>query len=173
MATYTWYLPALSLAPVVDPTPPDTVGVDGCWIGVSSAFELRLRTPLPTYGLESLRQRFMFFVTNSHEPVKSARVVLQMAFETEMKATLVKLIDLPADVMRSNVCQRRGFIPIDRDMAAMRFLVEPALNELAAVPNVPVEYVDLIRRYAISDYPRYRVCAIADALCLAAVVLTS
>ena len=89
-----------------------------------------------------------------------------------MATILVKQIVPPADLATSNVCVRRRFIDIDRDLQQMRFLVAPALEELADVPNIPPPYVDFIRRYAASGYPRYRVSAVATALCLATAVLT-
>lgn len=142
-----------------------------CWAGTSSPFEQRLMSPLPTYGLESLRLRFMNVVVSNHAMNKAARAILQMAFETELRAVVTKLVPLAADVMRSNVCERRRFIDVDVDMRRMSFLVEPALTELASAPGAPPAYVDLLRRYAASDYPRYRACALATTICFAAAVL--
>jgi hypothetical protein len=142
-----------------------------CWDGTPSAFELRMAAPLPSYALEALRQRFLFVVVSNHSPKKGARVVLQMATETELRVALLKMLDLAVDVVDSNVCERRRYIDVDYDMKLMRFLIGPALDELAATPLVPSQYVDLIRRYVASDYPRYRMGAIAAALCLATAVL--
>lgn len=139
-----------------------------CWAGPPTEFELRLLSPQPTYALEQLRQRFLYALTTIPDPVKAARVLLQMAFETEIGSVLTKLIPVPPSVPESTICERRRFLPIDRDMQIQRFLVAPALDELSQVPDIPAPYVDLIRLYVASRYPRYRTCALAAALCLAA-----
>jgi hypothetical protein len=143
-----------------------------CWNGPSSAFETRLLKPLSDYALEQLRLRFMYTLTSPASQMKSARVLFQMAFETEIRAVLVKLIELPASVPESTVCERRRFGDVDKDMQLQRFLVGPALDALEETPGMPPPYMDLLRRYATSDYPRYRVCALAAALCLATFLLT-
>lgn len=134
-----------------------------CWAGTSSAFESLLLAPFSTYALEQLRQRFMFTLTTTHDLVKGARVLLQMAFETEINAILIKQITLDSDVLSSNVCERRRFIDVDKDMQLQGYLVTPALDEVQA----PAPYVDFVRFYVSSEYPRYRMCAIASAICLA------
>lgn len=128
--------------------------------------------PLPTYALEQLRQRFLFAVTTNHDPIKSARVVLQMAFETEIGAILTKQIATPAGFMTSTVCERRHYIDVDQDMSLQRYLIGPALTDLANTPNMPSSYVDFLTRYLTTDYPRYRMSAIAGVLCVAKVLQT-
>lgn len=143
-----------------------------CWNGPSSPFEARLLQPFANYALEQLRLRFMFSLTAPADQTKAARVLMQMAFETEIGAVLVKMIELPAGVLESTVCERRRFGDVDRDMQLQRFLVVPALDVIEGTPGMPGPYMDLIRRYATSDYPRYRMCALAAALCLATFLLT-
>lgn len=143
---------------------------DGCWIGTPTAFEVKLLTPMATYALEQFRQRFLFMLTDTHDAIKSARVLFQMAFETEISAVLVKLIDLPVDVPRSKVCERRRFLAIDQDVRLQRYLIGPMLNEMTSNPAIPAAYTEMIERYIVSDYPRYRVCALAAAICLAKAV---
>ena len=150
--------------------PPADVDADGCWIGYPTAFESKLLEPMATYALEQFRQRFLFMLTSTHDGVRSARVIFQMAFETEISAVLVKMIDVPEGVLESKVCERRRFLEIDRDVRLQRYLVGPMLNELAANPVIPVPYVELIERYVTTDYPRYRICALAAAVCLAKAV---
>jgi hypothetical protein len=147
--------------------PPPTEDENGCWIGLPTEFEIKLLQPMATYALEQLRQRFMYTLTYDHNQVKSARVIFQMGFETEIGAALRRLINLPAEILSSKVCGRRRFLEIDQDMALQRYLIGPALEELAQVPDVPVIYVDLFRRYLLSEYPRYRMCALAAAICMA------
>lgn len=143
-----------------------------CWNGTSTAFEIRLLKPFDDYALEQLRLRFLYSLTSPADQKKSARVLLQMAFETEIGAAIAKMIALPASVPESNVCERRRFGDVDKDMQLHRFLVGPALDALEETPNMPAPYMDLIRRYATTDYPRYRVCALAAALCLATFLRT-
>jgi hypothetical protein len=144
-----------------------------CWDGSSpSAFEVRLLKPFDDYVLEQFRLRFLFSLTSPSSGVKSARVLMQMAFETEIGTVLGKMIPLPVSVPETTVCERRRFNDIDKDMQLQRFLVGPALDALETTPGMPSPYMDLIRRYATSDYPRYRVCALAASLCLATFLRT-
>jgi hypothetical protein len=150
--------------------PIPTVDEDGCWIGLPSPFETRLLEPFPTYALEQLRARFLYILTTTHEGKKSARVCLQMPYETEIGTILVKLMTAPADLYKYKVCERRRYIEIDRDMQLQRYLIPPALDELARIPDMPSPYMDYLIRYLLSDYPRYRMSAIATALCVAKVL---
>lgn len=146
--------------------PIQTEDANGCWIGVPSEFEWRLLQPFPTYALEELRRRFLFVVTTTHELRKSARVVLQMAFETEAGTVLTKLFTPPAGFEQSNVCERRRYLDVDYDIRLQSFLITPALREVMQVPNIPTSYVDFLIKYMSSDYPRYRMSAIAAMLCM-------
>jgi hypothetical protein len=92
-----------------------------------------------------------------------------MAFETEIRAALAKLIKVAPDVMAARVCERRSFLDIDVDLRQYSFLVEPALAALA--PAVPAGYVRLLRRYLESRYARYRVSSMCAVLCLATATL--
>lgn len=139
-----------------------------CWTGSLSTFELRLLRPLPMYALEQLRVRFLHVVTTTQEPVKAARAVLQMAFDTEIKAALAKIITLAPDVLSSRVCERRRFLEIDADMQLFKFLWAPALDAVREREFIPFQYVELLERHYEAAYPRYRVSAIAALLCLAA-----
>lgn len=141
-----------------------------CWNGPASPFETRLLKPLPTYAIEQLRQRFLFTLTTTHDQVKSARVLMQMAFETEVGAILVKQLTPPAGLETSVVCERRHYLDVDKDIRLQRYLIEPALTDLRKTPNMPESYVDFIVLYLASDYPRYRMGAIATLLCVAKVL---
>jgi hypothetical protein len=140
-----------------------------CWNGTPSAFETQLMAVQPNYALEQLRQRLMYAVVSPYDPTKAARVVFQMAYETELAAILAKMITLPASVPTtvSTVCERQSFTDADASMQLYSFLVSPALTALGNLPNIPAPYVDLLARYATSEYPRYRTCALAAILCLA------
>lgn len=142
-----------------------------CYSSAVSTFETKLITPLPSYALEQLRQRFLFTITTTATPNKSARALLQMAFETEVGEILVKMMTPPAGFAESNVCERRRFIDIDKAMQLHGYLLGPALAELQNTPGIPPSYMDFLRRYAIAQYPRYRMCTIAVVLCLAAILL--
>jgi hypothetical protein len=150
--------------------PPDEEDENGCWIGIPTQFELLLLRPQASYALEQLRLRFLYFVTTTHNQIRSARVTLQMGFETELQAAIAKLILLPTGALRSKVCERRRFIDIDRDLQQYRYLINPAISALDDIPAIPDTYIELIRRYSVAEYPRYRVCALATMLCMAAAV---
>lgn len=151
--------------------PIPTVDENGCWIGLSSDFESKLMQPFPSYALEQLRARFLHVLTTTHDVKKSARVCFQMAYETEIGTILYKLLTAPADLFKYKVCERRRYIEIDRDMQLQRFLIGPALDEISAIPNMPSPYMDYLTRYLVSDYPRYRMGALATALCVSKVLL--
>jgi hypothetical protein len=137
-----------------------------CWTGAPSAFELELVRPLPNLALEALRVRVFAAVTTTRAPAPSARAILQMAFETEIRAALTKLIKVAPDVMAAQVCERRSYLDVDADLRGYAFLLEPALEALGS--GVPAGYVRLVRRYLGSGYARYRVSATCALLCLAA-----
>ncbi len=137
-----------------------------CWTGAPSAFERELARPLPQPALEALRVRVFAVVTTTRAPVPSARAIVQMAFETEIRAALTKLIKIAPDVMAAQVCERRSYLDVDTDLDAYAFLLGPALEALGA--GVPAGYVGLVRRYLGSRYARYRVGATCALLCLAA-----
>jgi len=150
--------------------PIQTIDADGCWIGLPSFFETQLLRPFNTYALEQLRLRFLYTLTTNHDNTKSARVLLQMAFETEVGTILTKMMETPADLFSYKVCERRRYIPVDQDMHLQRYLIGPALNDLEQVPGMPASYMEFLTRYLISDYPRYRMSAIATAICVARVL---
>lgn len=129
--------------------------------------EARLQLPFSQYALEQLRTRFLFFLTSDHDVPTSAKVAVQMAFSTEIKATLVKLATPLPSVLATVYSTRRRFLDVDVDMRKFSFLVEPALTDLNNL-KVPDPYVNLLRRHLGSDYPRYRIAGVAALLCLAA-----
>ena len=102
--------------------------------------------------------------------MSTGEVLMQMAFETEVGAILVKQITPPAGLATSTVCERRRYIDVDIDIQAQSYLINPALTDLANTPNMPLSYVDFIVNYLATDYPRYRMSAIATALCVAKVL---
>ena len=133
-----------------------------------NAFETKLLTPLPSYALDQLRRRLLFSSTTNHVPADNARAVFQMAFDTEIRTVLSKVVQIPDEVAADIVASRRNFLAVAHDLALYGFLVEPALTELAALPDLPPPYVDLLRRYLQARAPRYRVSAACALLCLAA-----
>lgn len=141
--------------------------IPACWDGVSSTAETKLLSTLPSYGLESLRQRALFSFVDNHAPKLSARTILQMAYETEVRTVIDRLLVPPAGLADSVVCPRRRFIDIDTDLQYHRYLIEPALKELEDLSVIPPEYLSLLRNYLACGYPRYRVCAVACILCVA------
>jgi hypothetical protein len=132
-----------------------------------TVLETRLASPFLDYPLEQLRARFLFAVTSNHDNIKSARVAVQMAFDTEIGAIVRKLAMALPSTLAEVIDTRQRFLDVDVSLRQNRFLVEPALASLSAL-FIPVPYVNLLRRHLGSDYPRYRVCGVAALLCLAA-----
>lgn len=149
--------------------PPPTTDANGCWIGLPSTFERQLLSQQDAYPLEQLRLRALYAATSTHDFIQSARALIQMAFETEAGTVLVKMVELSPDVLQTKVCPRRHYIDVDSDLRAFKFLFEPALDEIGK--KIPDPYVNFLRRFLSSDYPRYRVSATAAMLCLAAAKL--
>lgn len=132
-----------------------------------TALEIALGIPLAPYGIEQLRTRFLFSVVDSRDPREGALVAAQMALETEIGVILTKMIAPSPSVPGTVVASRRRFLDVDLDLRANRFLIEPALDDLLGL-GAPDPYVGLLRRHLSGDYPRYRVCATAAVLSLAA-----
>lgn len=132
-----------------------------------TALEVALERPLALYGIEQLRTRFLFSVVDSRSVKEGTVVSAQMAFETEIGVILVKMTVPSPSVPGTVVTSRRRFLDVDLDLRANRFLFEPALNDLHELGALE-PYVGFLRRHLAGDYPRYRVCATAAILSLAA-----
>jgi hypothetical protein len=94
-----------------------------------------------------------------------------MAYETELRAPLIRLIAPVPGIAEETVPTRRRHLEIDADMATFAFLYEPALTSLSALAVLPDSYIRFLRSYLQAPYPRYRMCAVATILCFAAAVL--
>lgn len=138
-----------------------------CWYGPSSPFELQLQQPLLSYAIEQLRRRLFYAVTTSHDFVTGARVILQMAYDTEISTILIKQIQTPSQFQDSVICERRHYIDVDNDMRLQSFLFGPAITDLTNTPNMPLSYVNFLQMYLAVPYPRYRVSALANIVCVA------
>jgi hypothetical protein len=144
---------------------------DGCWIGQPTALEVQILTALSDPNLERLRQVMLNKTVTGNDPTKGARVILQMAYETEIGVILQKLAQPSPSPLESKVCQRRHFLDVDADLRLQVFLLEPALTSLTNMSSpVPAPYIDFLRRYLSSNYARYRVCAVAVMVMLAVVL---
>ena len=150
---------AFSFKTISDPT---------CWSGTPSSFERELLIPFEEYALEQLRARLFFAVTTNHDKTLSARAIFQMALETELNVSVRRSILVPSEITDTKVCERRRYLDIDRDMQSFKFLIEPALQVLQEKNYLPEPYVRLLRTHLASPYARYRVCAMAAAIVLAA-----
>lgn len=144
-----------------------------CWDGTLSAFELKLLEPLPYYALEQLRTRFLHFVTADHSLKRSVRGAVQMAYETELGTTLLRVAPPPPGLREAQICERRRYLEIDRDMANFTFLYAPALQAFEESGKLPQSYIKLLRRHLSKPYPKYRVSAVAALLCFAAAFLVA
>lgn len=131
------------------------------------ALETALARPLAPYGIEQLRTRFLFSVVSTRSPPEGAIVAAQMVLETEIGVILAKVISPSPSVPGTVVASRRRFLDVDKDLRTNKFLFEPALSDLLGL-LAPEPYVALVRRHLAGDYPRYRVCATAALLSLAA-----
>lgn len=136
-----------------------------------SPLEQTLLQPFADYALESLRTRFLHAVTSDHVLTSSARAVVQMAYETELRAPLIKTIAPIPGIAEEIVASRRRHLEIDADMATFAFLYEPAMTAMSALTVLPDSYIRFLRSYLQAPYPRYRMCALSAILCFAAATL--
>lgn len=142
-----------------------------CWYGYPTEFEQRLVEPLPLYALDQLRRRFLFSLTTTHDVTQSARVMLQMAYQTEIGVAIRTLVPTTVDVMTANVCERRSFIDVNNDLDTYAFLVEAGVQNAARAGFLPASYMQMFEAYIAQPYAKYRVCAVAALLCVSTAYL--
>jgi hypothetical protein len=135
----------------------------------TTPLETALLAEFPDYALESLRTRFLYFVTSDHAPADSVRAVVQMAYETELGVPLSRTIAIVPGIAAETVSTRRRSLSIDEDMQSFMFLYEPALKALDTLEILPRSYVRFLESYIRAPYSRYRMCALATLLCFSAV----
>lgn len=133
-----------------------------------SPLELALLQPFTVPALEALRVRFMYNATTDHVPETTARAVVQMAYDTEIRAPLSKTGPIAPGVAAVVLPTRRRFLEIDADMTPYSFLIEPALQALETSGILPPHYVRLVRTFVNAPYPKYRMSGIAAILCFTA-----
>ena len=131
--------------------------------------ETALLTAFPDYALDSLRTRFLYAVTSDHAPEASARAVVQMAYETELRAPLRRMRDIAPGIADERVPTRLRFLEISDAMASFAFLFAPALTALASLAILPESYIRFLQSYLDAPSPRYRMCAVAALLCFTAI----
>ena len=136
-----------------------------------SPLEQALLVPFVNPALEELRSRLLHVVTSSHDLNAAVRVVVQMAYETELMAALGQTIAQVPGIAEELVATRRRFLAIDEDMTNFKYLYDPALDALEELVILPSCYVRFLRAYTGAPYPKYRMCTLAVILCFAAASL--
>lgn len=143
----------------------------GCWdpsLAPPIPFEQRLLVALPAPSLDLLRLHLLQAATETRDPVKGARTVVQLAFETELRVYLNEVIVVPEAVLDARVCERRRYLEIDGDMRRVAYLYERGIGEAIAHQVVSRAYADGVRVKLLSGKdPRTRMSALAVLLCLA------
>ena len=134
----------------------------------ATPLETALATVFPDYALESLRARFLHVVTSDHAPAASARAAVQMAYETELRTPLRRTIDISPGIADELVGTRLRFLEISNAMTSFTFLSAPAMTAITDLAILPAHYVRFLESYLQAPSPKYRMCALAVALCFAA-----
>ena len=132
-----------------------------------SLIEQYLALPLPTMTLDVLRRRFIQACATDRNPVRGARSVVQLPFDSELHVLLAD-VPVPIDVRESVVCSRRRYIDIDTEMAQQAYTYPQAIEDAITLGVVSPAYADVILRKLEGRDPRTRMCAVATLLVLSA-----
>jgi hypothetical protein len=134
----------------------------------TTPLETALLQPFTDDALEALRSRLFYAVTSDHVDAESARAIVQMAYETEVGASLTRVVAIAPGIAEELVPTRRRFLSIDADMVSFAFLYDPALAALRSLEVLPTPYVVFLESYVRATTPRYRMCGLSALLCFAA-----
>ena len=130
-----------------------------------SLIETELLESLPFPALDTLKNLFLQAMVTDRDPQKSARAVVQLSYETELRVFLAS-VNVPLDVLESGVCLRRRYLEIDTEMHPWEHLYLEALSEALSQGYVTLAYAESIQFRFGGAAPRVRVNAVAVLLVL-------
>ena len=145
-----------------DPTDPAKLAASPITV-----IETKIGKPLPTLSLDTLRRYFLQSVVSDRDSLKGARVTVQLGFVTTLQVLLSSVL-VPPNVVESNVCTRRKYMDIDKDMKARNYLYDNAVTDAIARGVISATYGRTISNDLNGSSPRTRVAAIAVLLILSA-----
>lgn len=134
----------------------------------STVLELKLRQDFPGYNLNTLRKLFLQYLTSDRDPIKSYRVAVQMAYDTEL-ACVTRGFAPPVVLVLSVVIDtRRRYLDVDNDLKTARFLFTVAIQEALAAKLLTPPYATLIQSRLQSPFVKTRINALATLLVVVA-----
>jgi hypothetical protein len=134
----------------------------------STVLELKLRQDFPGYNLNTLRKLFLQYLTSDRDPIKSYRVAVQMAYDTELACVMRGFAPPVALVLSVVVDTRRRYLDVDNDLKTTRFLFGAAVQEAVAAKLLTPPYATLIQGRMQSVFVKTRVNAVATLLVIVA-----
>jgi hypothetical protein len=149
-----------------------------CWMGTSpSAVETRMQSPFTTFlDIEPVRSVLMnnavlpqeFAIPFSKN--KAARVILQLAFSTEISSVLNQYRIRDTDALDVTVCERQKTIRVDQALQLVGKRIVPAIKSLQLQGILGEEYITSFVDYSDSTLYNYRVSLAATLVAMAAAI---
>ena len=145
-----------------------------CYVGVTPLdIEKLVQQPMDKFiELEPTRQVLLDTVLKLNKPVsqqgnKAARVVYQLAYETELSTILNPYLNKNLPALETVVCERQNILIIDARLEAIRTRTKAGIDSLYNLRALPKEYVTGFMDYLDSTLPSYRVSLAANLVMLA------
>ena len=155
-----------------------TVGNSLCYSGLTPlAVETVLTQPLQRFlGVEPLRalllnaaiRRNIKAVTNDAN--KSARVVYQLAYQTELAVLQNAYLVKNTTALSSTVCEQQNTLNIDKTLAPQERLIRTAIDNLKQQQIIDERYVRELYDYLDTSLYHYRVSLAANLVLLAGAI---
>lgn len=140
-----------------------------CWDGTLSTFETSLLNPITfSSPVELFKSKLMQFSIAPFKTKQAARAILQMATETELFSVLAEYIFVSEDIKKSNICERRKYLPIDKDILKYKHEYIVTLQTLLDVGYLSKEYYDLFEVHLNSNNAHHRVSSMCVLMCYSA-----
>ncbi len=149
-----------------------------CYSGLTPLpIEIAIQSPLITFlDIEPARRVFMDNDLGA-DPLatraitsrgnKAARVLYQMAFETELSAVLNPFALKNTKALQVVVCERQNMILLDAALARYQTALKAGIQSLFNLRALPEPYVSSFLEYLDSTLPTYRVSLVANMVLLA------
>jgi hypothetical protein len=145
-----------------------------CYTGVAPLpIEIKIQSPMDSFlEIEVARQVLFDNVLKLGRNVpqqgnKAARVIYQLAFETELSTILnpYNLKNKPA--LETTVCERENILVVDAQLQTIRGRIQAGIESLFTLQALPQAYVTGFTDYLDSTLPSYRVSLVANMVLLA------
>lgn len=147
-----------------------TVGIEVCNPAPLLPVEVRLLSPLPTQGLETLRLGVLQLITRDPMLEHRVRGLLLTAHKNDFAPALADVLSVPPAILGETICKRRRLFDLDADVRKLSFALTAARHELRAM-GLSQTYQQLIETRTLSASPQQRVDAACATLLFASIML--